>query len=161
VSDNSEPVANTSAEVVLKWGDSKYLFALKGRQIEHLERSCGSGIQEIGDRLMRGAARFLDIRRIIELGLEGGGMPPVQVADSMGRWFDGQPLANPNDPANPLATAQAIFLAAWLGIGDLSSGEAPAGAGPAKRKRTSRATGQRSSISGRTRPTSKRTRSTK
>lgn len=123
---------NLSAEIVLKWGDGKYLFALKGKQIEHLEKVCGGGIQEIAERLFNRRSRYTDIRKIIELGLEGGGMPPVEVADVMQRFFDGQPLANPADPSSPLATAQAVIAAAFYGMEDVSQpGEADAGSAPA------------------------------
>lgn len=124
---------NTSAEVTLEWGDGRYLFALKARQIEHLEKACNSGIQEIAQRLMTGAARYADIRMAVHLGLEGGGMPPVKVAEAMERWFDGQPLANPKDPSSPLATAQAVVLAAFFGLEDIeTSGEAQTGESPVK-----------------------------
>lgn len=124
---------NLSAEVTLAWGDGRYTFALKARQIEHLEKACDSGIQEIAQRLMTGRARYRDIRKSVELGLEGGGMPPVKVAEAMERWFDGQPLASPDDPSSPLATAQSVVMAAFFGLEDLSEpGGVPAGESPAE-----------------------------
>ena len=123
---------NTSAEVTLTWGDATYLFALKGRQIEHLEKACDAGIQEIAARLFGGRARYVDIRKTVELGLEGGGTPPVKVAELMSRFFDGQPLANPSDPSSPMATAQAVISAAFFGMEDLDKGEAHAGESPAE-----------------------------
>ena len=128
---------NLAAEVTLTWGDGRYTFALKGKQIELYEKLCGAGIQEIAERLFSRRAKYVDIRKAIELGLEGGGNPPVLVAGLMERFFDGQPLANPADPSSPLATAQAIVSAVFFGLEDLSPGEVPAGGSPAEQNSTS------------------------
>ncbi len=125
---------NLAAEITLKWGDGNYTFALKGKQIELYEKLCGLGIQEIAERLFQRRASYIQVRKAIELGLEGGGTPPVVVQELMGRFFDGQPLANPIDPSSPLATAQAIVSAVFFGFEDLETtkpGEVPAGESPA------------------------------
>jgi hypothetical protein len=131
-------MAATSAEVVLPWGDGEQKFALKGKQIEHIEKVCGAGFQAISNRLMNGGAFYADVREVIRGGLEGGGMPLVDVTESMRRWFDGTPLADPKDRSSPLATAQAVVMAAWFGVGDLEPGEARRGKAPrATRKKDS------------------------
>lgn len=123
---------NLSAEITLKWGDGSYLFALKGKQIETLEKLCGGvGIQEIAQRLFGGRASYAMIRQTIHLGLEGGGMSPVDAADKVERFVEGRPLAAENDTSGPLATAQAVMTAAFFGYEDLDRGEARAGASPA------------------------------
>jgi hypothetical protein len=123
---------NLKAEIILKWGDGEYLFALKGKQIEHLEKACDAGIGDIAHRVMSLRPRYGDIKNILWLGLEGGGMPPVVVKEKMDRFFDGQPLAALGDPSSPLATAAAVIQAAYFGVGDIPKGEAPAGESPAK-----------------------------
>jgi hypothetical protein len=141
---DDEPRPNTSAEVVLKFGDRKILFALKGKHIQHLEKDLNrpevppgeNAFQSIANRLFAGRAYSLDIRMTIHRAMEGGGMPPVEVADVMERYFDSQPVAKLDDPASPMKTAQAIMHAAWFGWdefeeGNREPGEARAGEGPA------------------------------
>lgn len=117
---------NLSAEVVLLWGDGKYTFALKGKQLEHLEKACDSTISEIAMRVMRLMPSFVECYQTILLGLEGGGMPPHQAKFMMDRYFEGRPLAGTNDEASPVATAAKIMQAAWFGMEDTASGEAGA-----------------------------------
>lgn len=123
---------NLSAEVVLPFGDGKHLFKLGFKQLEQLEKVCGSGIAEIANRVMALQPKLADLYNVILLGLEGGGMPAVQAQGMMERYFDGKPLAAPNDPASPLATAAKVMQAAWFGMEDIKPGEAPAGESPAK-----------------------------
>lgn len=113
-------MANLSAEVVLTWGDGDYLFALKGRQIEHLEKVCDKPIGQIAARLFSRMPAYRDVRETVMQGLIGGGMPPVLATEKMGLYFDGQPLDAQSDPSSPLNTAIAVMSAAWFGIGDLA-----------------------------------------
>lgn len=135
---------NLSAEVTLPWGDGQYTFALKGKQIEHLEKACDTAIAEVAHRVMSLRPYYGDLYQIILLGLEGGGMPPTQAKAMMDRYFDGRPLADPRDEASPLATAAKVMQAAWFGMEDLEPGEAEAGENPAK-KSTSQPSGRPSS----------------
>lgn len=135
---------NLKAEIILKWGDGEYLFALKGAQIETLEKLCGTGIGEIAHRVLSFKPTYADIKQIIWLGLEGGGMPPVLVKEKVERFIDNQPLAAPEDPSSPLNTAISIMNAAWFGVEDLPKGEAEAGESPAKSS-TSESSGPASS----------------
>lgn len=125
---------NTSAEVVLKWGDGEYLFALKGKQIEHLEKACEAGIGTIAARLFAMMPFYADIRETVHQGLIGGGMAPVVATEKMRAFFDGQPLARHGDPSSPMATARAIMQVVYLGMSDLDLGEAAAGAKPATKQ---------------------------
>lgn len=134
---------NLSAEVVLPFGDGEHLFALKFKQLEHLEKACDAGIAEIATRVIGMTCYINDIYQIILLGLEGGGMPPTQAKAHVDRYFDGRPIAAPDDPHSPLATAVKVISAAWFGMEDLQSGEAEAGETPAQ-----------GSISGNTEPPS-------
>lgn len=122
---------DTSAEVVLPFGDGKHLFALKGKQLEHLEKACDAGIAEIAHRVMSLMPKYADLRNIILLGLEGGGMPPTQAHEMIERYLDGRPIADPKDEASPLVTAAKVMQAVWFGFEDLPSGEARAGESPA------------------------------
>lgn len=117
---------NLSAEVVLLWGDGKYTFALKSKQLEHLEKKCNATISEIAMRVMRLTPSFTECYQTILLGLEGGGMPPHQAQFMMDRYFEGRPLAGINDEASPVATAAKVMQAAWFGMEDIPSGEAAA-----------------------------------
>lgn len=123
---------NLSAEVILPFGDGNHVFALKGKQIEHLEKACDAGIAEIANRVLSFQPRYNDIRQVITLGLEGGGMPPVQAHQMVERYLDGRPIAALNDPHSPLATAAKIMQAAWFGMEDIPLGETQAGESPAK-----------------------------
>ena len=121
-----------AAEVVLDWGDGQYLFALKGKQIEHLEKVCDAPIGQIAARLFSRMPAYKDVRETVLQGLIGGGTPPVIATQLVTTYLDGQPLDAPNDPSSPLKTAVAIMQAAWFGVPELvaESGEAPAGSDP-------------------------------
>ena len=43
---------NIAAEIELTWADGTYLFALKLKQIEELQRLCNAGLGEIAQRLL-------------------------------------------------------------------------------------------------------------
>jgi hypothetical protein len=95
---------NTSAEVVLNWADGAYIFALKAKQIEELQRVCGtannqSGIGEIAARVFAGRMTIQDIYHTIRLGLIGGGMAPVTAMQKVDAYI--LPLADPSDPSSP------------------------------------------------------------
>ena len=121
-----------AAEVVLDWGDGQYLFALKGKQIEHLEKVCDAPIGQIAARLFSRMPAYRDVRETVLQGLIGGGTPPVTATQLVTTYLDGQPLDAANDPSSPLKTAVAIMQAAWFGVPELvaESGEAPAGSDP-------------------------------
>jgi hypothetical protein len=110
---------NIAAEVELAWADGTYLFALKLKQIEELQRLCNAGLGEIAQRLLvERRWRVSDVVETIRLGLVGGGLPAVRARELVDTYVDGRPLADPRDPANPLATAQAIIMAAYFGVAE-------------------------------------------
>lgn len=112
---------NISAEVELRWADGTYLFALKLKQIEELQRLCNAGLGEIAQRLLvERRWRIGDIVETIRLGLIGGGLPAVRARELVDTYVDGRPLADPRDPANPLTTAQAVIMAAYFGVAEAS-----------------------------------------
>lgn len=121
---------NISAEVVLPFGDGPHNFALKWKQLEHLEKACNSSVSEIAGRVIGLAPRCDDVKNVIQLGLEGGGMPPVQVQQMMDRYFD-SPLASTSAEMSNLLLAAKIMEAAWFGVDDIKPGELKAGEAPA------------------------------
>lgn len=133
---------NIAAEIELDWADGKYLFALKLKQIEELQRLCGAGLGEIAQRLLVDRRwRVSDVVETIRLGLVGGGMPAVRARELIDTYVDGRPLADPRDPANPLVTAQAVIMAAYFGVADAVDeleGKAEAAAGDGTDGSTSR-----------------------
>lgn len=113
----ASPMKRLSAEVVLMWGSGDdYLFALKGKQIEQLEITHGRGIALLAREIIQHQCSYSLIRDVILLGLEGGGMHPVEAEKLMRRYFEGVPLAAANDPTAPLNMAIAIMSAAWFGV---------------------------------------------
>lgn len=127
---------NLSAEVVLPFGDGEHLFALKWKQIEHLEKLCDASVSDIASRVIGMRPRLADIRNVILLGLEGGGMPPVQAKQMVERYLEGRPIAAIGDEESPLAIAIKVASAMWFGVEDVTekdpkSGEAQAGESPA------------------------------
>lgn len=125
---------NLSAEIVLPFGDGEHLFALKWKQIEHLEKLCDASVSEIASRVIGMRPRLADIRNVILLGLEGGGMPPVQALQMVDRYLDGRPIAGIGDDESPLAVAVKVTSAMWFGIEDIvAPGEAQAGESPAEK----------------------------
>lgn len=121
---------NIAAEVELKWADGMYLFALKLKQIEELQRLCGAGLGEIAQRLLvEERWKVCDIVETLRLGLIGGGTPTLRARELIDIYVDGRPLADPRDPNNSKVTAQAIIGAVYFGVeeaGDEGKAEAAA-----------------------------------
>lgn len=133
---------NIAAEIELTWADGTYLFALKLKQIEELQRLCGAGLGEIAQRLLvERRWRVCDVVETIRLGLIGGGLPAVRARELVDTYVDGHPLADPRDPANHLMTAQAVITAAYFGVAETTEepeGKAEAAAGDGTDGSTSR-----------------------
>lgn len=125
--------SNLSAEVVLSFGDGEHLFAIKGKQLETLEKICDAGISEISHRVLSMVPKYADLYSVILLGLEGGGMPPVEAKQFMDRYFVGRPIAAENDPHSPIRTAAKIMEAVWFGIEDIEAGQSDSGTGDKKK----------------------------
>jgi len=139
---------NIAAEVELKWADGVYLFALKLKQIEELQRLCGAGLGEIAQRLLvEERWKVCDIVETIRLGLIGGGTTTLRARELVDTYIDGRPLADPRDPNNSKVTAQAIIGAVYFGVAEEGEpeGKAEAAADDATGSSTSRpSTGKRS-----------------
>jgi hypothetical protein len=114
-------VNNSSAEVVLKWGDGDHLFALKVPQIDELQRVTAkviaamfvgagigseistraivnqSGIGGIYQRLVGGEPLRSDVREAIRLGLIGGGAPALEALKLVETYVDPKSLASRSD----------------------------------------------------------------
>ncbi|MFE0754177.1 gene transfer agent family protein [Inquilinus sp. NPDC058860] len=149
---------NIAAEVELRWADGTYLFALKLKQIEELQRLCSAGLGEIAQRLLVQRRWYVaDIVETIRLGLVGGGLPAVRARELIDTYVEGHPLADPRDPSNPLATAQAIIMAAYFGVAEAAEepeGKAEAAADDGTDGSTSRPSPGRRSRSASRRSTS-------
>ncbi len=118
-------------EVELEWADGEFLFALRGAQIEELQRVCGDvGFGVIYQRVMLGAWSFSDIKHTVRLGLIGGGMDPIEARRKVDAYVV-PPLVN--GPNNPEKLARAILQAAMHGVDTLDTppGESEPGADPA------------------------------
>lgn len=120
-------MTNTRAEVILKWADGGYLFALKVPQIDELQRvtakavaeamtasgvpttaipkaileACGIG--SIWSRLASGTYFRSDVAETIRLGLIGGGMDAVRAKTMVETYVDSRPLASREDVKKTLA----------------------------------------------------------
>lgn len=67
-----DPRAWSPNEVWLEFGDGRYLFKLKLKQIAELQEKCNAGIGEIYTRVMLGHYRVEDLINVVRLGLAGG-----------------------------------------------------------------------------------------
>lgn len=127
-------MTSLSAEVMLSWAGSKYLFALKGKQIENLENDLNEGIGKICMRVFsRSDFTYRHITRSVYWGLIGGGMSPHEAAGLVKQYVEDCPIDPTNDPSSPLKTATAILKAAHFGwealpdiVGEAGAPETPA-----------------------------------
>jgi hypothetical protein len=123
-----------SGEVQLFFGDGEYVFVLKGKQLEELERCIAkhfkaSGIEaspsfgSIADRIRMGAAFVREYYETIRLGLIGGGMPPIEATTKVDTYMymGGTALDPPNDPASPIKTAQAVMRVTCDGLDEFTA----------------------------------------
>jgi hypothetical protein len=115
-----------SNRIVLEFGDGEYPFALNGREVEELQKLCGSdgkahGFGIIFQRATLGAWFHSDIYQTIRLGLEGGGMDPVK-ATRVAKAY-AQPPYKAGVVGGPEKTALMILSAAMHGFEDLPPGE--------------------------------------
>jgi len=106
----------STSRVTLTFGDGTYTFCLRIREILELERLTESSIGEIATRLMTGVPRMRDIYDSVRLGLIGGGLPPTSALLLVENYIAGVPLADPRDSSSPMATAQAVVMAVWVGM---------------------------------------------
>lgn len=116
---------NTSAEVVLKWADGEYVFRLRIKEIDELQRVCNAGFGEIAQRVMSGVPYYRDVYDTIRLGLIGGGMPAVKALQMVQTYVEDRPFADPRDPCSPLKMAIAILQAKFFGLSDLKGDDEP------------------------------------
>lgn len=147
-------MANLSAEVTLEWADSEYLFALKAKQIEELEKLCDEGIGRICVSVFNKVDfRLIHIRETIRLGLIGGGMDAVSAKRLVDTYVDGYPIhpymidkdgKKTEDKRGPLVVAGAILNAVYFGWDDLPTVRSGEADGPVT-KQTSGSTGPHSS----------------
>lgn len=111
------PQPNLSSEIEIEFGDGKYVFALRLKEIEELQRLCGAGLGEIANRVMLTQSWYVkDIYETIRLGLIGGGMPAVRAREIIEVYVDGRPIASSGDPSSPLLTARAVLMAVYFGV---------------------------------------------
>ena len=111
--------------IVLDWGDGKYAFALKLKQIDELERLCDCGIGELVSRIFEQRFKGRDVYHTIRLGLIGGGMAPVVATKLCDTYVDGVAFFPPGDPSGPGATATAVMMDCWIGVKPQKDGDEP------------------------------------
>lgn len=101
----------------LLWGDGEeFNFLLGEREFQTLELLCDCAIGVLAKRIFKFEFSHNDIMSIIQQGLEGGGMTPVQARDTMRRFVYGRPLfGRDGDLTSPVNTAVAVFSAGWYG----------------------------------------------
>lgn len=123
---------NLQAHTVLDFGDGRYTFALKCRELENLEKIIGMPVADIAFRVIGLRPSYKDIKNIIILGLEGGGMPPEQAQTMFDRYVEGRPLMQRDNISSPAMLAARIMEAAWFGVSDLvdEAGKDDAGTAP-------------------------------
>lgn len=138
---------NSAAEVILKWGDGEYLFALKLKQVEELQRVCDAPLGVITERLLTDHYDIRDIVHSIRLGLIGGGLAPVIAQQKIEQYVEGQPIDSLDDPSSPLKTAKAVIQALHFGIDATETEDPKTEAAPSKKKSTSRRSKRSSSTS--------------
>jgi hypothetical protein len=123
---------NGTIELAFGDGDQTFNVARIGQALE-LEEKCGAGVSEILDRLRTNRWKLNDVRETIRLGLIGGGMTPVNALNLVKRYVDERPWGE------SLLVAQAVMIAAIIGVpGDLV-GKTKAGGPRARRRRASSA----------------------
>lgn len=107
---------NLKAEISLMFGYEKYLFALKGKEIEELEYQCGkTGFGVIYQRVMLGQWAVSDLSYIIRLGLIGGGMNILKAQELTERHCV-PPYAGESRAED---VARAILAATMVGFEDI------------------------------------------
>lgn len=112
-------MSQLQAQVVINFGDQNYVFALRSREIENLEKATGATVADIAYRVIGMRPSFSDIKNIILLGLEGGGMPPEQAQAMFDRYVDGKPLYQKDNPSSPAMVAAQVMEAAWFGVAEV------------------------------------------
>lgn len=123
-----------SNRITLEFGDGEFTFALNGREVEELQKLCGSpdekgtyrphGFGSIYQRAALGTWFHSDIYHTIRLGLEGGGMDPVK-ATRIAKAYAVPPY-RAGVIGGPEQTALVVLNAAMHGFEDLPPGEAAA-----------------------------------
>lgn len=111
------------AQVVLPFGDGQYVFALKCRELENLEKAVGAPLADIAYRVIGFRPSIHDVKHIIILGLEGGGMPPEVAKSMFDRYVDGRPIMQKDNPSAPGMLIARIMEAAWFGVSDISEAD--------------------------------------
>ena len=108
------------ADTTIAWADGDYLFRLAIGQLRELQDLCGTGPFAVFRRLQEGDWRVEDVRETIRLGLIGGGLAPERALILVKRYVDERPLME------NLFTAQAVLIAAVIGVPEDPVGKQPA-----------------------------------
>lgn len=119
-----------SARVTLAWADGEHEFRLPIGRLRELQEICDAGPPVILQRLSASQWKFEDVRETLRLGLIGGGMEPGKALLLVQRYVDERPLIENVKPA------QAVMLAAIVGVEDEKVGEAEAAEDKEKASRT-------------------------
>lgn len=110
-----------AAEIELAFAGDDRLFRLPIGRLRAVQEKCDAGPMELLRRYVGGTWRVDDLREVIFQGLIGGGMGQTQATVLVSANFDGLPLAE------FVPIAQAIVMAAVVGVEDEEVGEPEAG----------------------------------
>lgn len=125
---------SADGSVTLFWGDAEHRFRMAIGQFRELQenvnkRRLAIGAPPIGPMALLNSLRANDawpddVRDILRLGLNGGGMEPRETHRLLGHYFDGKP---------PLSNMRPAFVVLFAGLaGD--PGDVAADTGAAKKK---------------------------
>lgn len=91
------------------FGDGEHDFAITPELILELERTTGSGIGALFQRLCAGTFHHTDMAEVVRLGLIGGGEAPERAASLVAAYATHRPISE----SYPLALS--ILEALWFG----------------------------------------------
>lgn len=106
-----------SANISLTWADGEHEFRLPIGKLRELQELCDAGPPVVAQRLASGTWKVEDIRETLRLGLIGGGMAPGAALSRIQRYVDERPLLE------NVKAAQAVILAALVGVDEEPVGE--------------------------------------
>lgn len=113
--------AYSSNEVWLEFGDGRYLFKLKLKQLAELQEKCNAGIGAIYMRVETGDYRIEDLLEGVRLGLVGGAKgivseSEIRVTPEKARWLTETYCDRPI--AELWNIALAVYRACMVGYSD-------------------------------------------
>lgn len=110
-------------EITLQCWDGEHVFRLRLGELRTLQEKVDAGPMHIARRLADGTWRVDDVRETLRLGLIGAGVKQDEALSLVTTHVDGVPWID------NVFNAQAVVLAAVMGVADERLGETQAGEG--------------------------------